>query len=71
MLEPILNKIAGVSLQYYWKQTLAQVFFCEFWIILRTPLLKENLRTTLLINERGGEGWKNLNNVKAARFCQL
>ena len=58
MLEPILNKIAGVSLQYYWKQTLAQVFFCEFWIILRTPLLKENLRTTLLINERGGEGWK-------------
>ena len=58
MLEPILNKIAGVSLQYYWKQTLTQVFFCEFWIILRTPLLKENLRTTLLINERGGEGWK-------------
>ena len=33
LLESLFNKVAGLGLQLYWKETPAQVFSCQIWEI--------------------------------------
>ena len=37
------NKVAGVSIQPYKKESLAQVFFCEFCRIIKNSFFTEHL----------------------------
>ena len=45
VLESLFNKVAGLSLQVYQKETPEQVFFCEFCEILKNTYFFEYLRT--------------------------
>ena len=42
-LEVSFNKVAGLILASYYKETPAQVFSCEFWMFFKNNFLTEHL----------------------------
>ena len=49
VLEPLFYKVAVLNLHFYQKETLAQVFSCEFLEALRTPSLQNTSGRLLLL----------------------
>ena len=45
--ESFFNKVASLTLQRYYKETLEQVFSSEFSVIFKKTCFKEHLRTTV------------------------
>ena len=48
--EPFFNKVAGVAWNSINKETLAQVFSCEFCEIFKNTYFTEHLRTTAFVH---------------------
>ena len=48
--EPFFNKVAGVAWNSINKETLAQVFSCEFFEIFKNTYFTEHLRTTAFVH---------------------
>ena len=48
--EPFFNKAAGVAWNSINKETLAQVFSCEFCEIFKNTYFTEHLRTTAFVH---------------------